>query len=539
MPVFRSRISPGSEEFRANRAEMLALVERLRVWEARAEAASGAKAARFHDRGQLLPRERLARVLDPGAPWLELGGMAGFLTDADDRKTSVPGGAQITGIGFVAGTRCLVLVNDSGIGAGALTAAGGKKVLRAQRIALENRLPLLMLVESAGANLLEYRVEQWSDGGAWFGNLALLSAAGVPVITVLHGSSTAGGAYLPGMSDVVVGVRGRGRAFLAGPPLLRAATGEVAGEEELGGVDMHATVSGLVEHSADDDADALRIAREVVRRTGWGAGWLPPPTSGPPPALDPDELAGVVPVDYRQPYDCREVVARLVDGSDLLEFSPRYGPATVCVEARVHGRDVGVLANNGPIDTDGAAKATHFVQRCSQTGTPLVFLQNITGYMVGTAAERAGMVKRGSGMIQAVRTARVPRFTFLIGASYGAGNYGMCGQAYEPRFLFSWPNARSGVMGPEQAAKTMRIVAEARAERAGQPLDEEFLAGFSQKIVDLYAAQESAELTSGRGMDDGIIDPRDTRDVLGLVLAVAAEQQAAPDTSLTFPVLRA
>ena len=538
MPVFRSRVDPGSEEFARNRREMLALVAQVRRWEARAQERSAARADRFHARGQLLPRERVQRLLDPGAPWLELGNLAGFLHDTDDRDSSVPGGAQVAGVGVVAGTRCLVLANDSGIGAGAISASGGAKVLRAQRLALENRLPLVLLVESAGANLLEYRVEQWVAGGAWFGNLALLSAAGVPVLTVLHGSSTAGGAYLPGMSDVVIGVRGRGRAFLAGPPLLRAATGEVAQEEELGGVDMHASVSGLVEHVADDDADALRLAREVVRRTAWGHGWMPPPRTGPPPLLDPDELAGVVPVDYRQPYDCREVVARLVDGSDLLEFAPRYGPATVCVEAELSGHPVGLLANNGPIDVDGATKATHFVQRCSQTGVPLVFLQNITGYMVGTAAERAGMVKHGSGMIQAVRTARVPRFTVQVGASYGAGNYGMCGQAYEPRFLFTWPNARSGVMGPEQAARTMRIVAEARAQRSGEPVEAAAMDAFSRRIVDLYSAQEPAEVTSGRGLDDGVIDPRDTRRVLSVLLAVAAESAAAPDTAMTFPVMR-
>ncbi|MFT5222156.1 MAG: geranyl-CoA carboxylase beta subunit [Glaciecola sp.] len=540
MPVFSSRIDPTSEEFAHNREVMLAAIGTLEELQARPVAASERKAERFRSRDQLLPRERVARLLDPGAPFLELANMAGYLLDNEDPEQTVPGGGQLTGIGFVRGTRCMVVANDSGIGAGALTAPGGAKILRAQQLALENRLPLVMLVESAGANLLEYRVEQWANGGRFFANMAKLSAAGIPVITVLHGSSTAGGAYMPGLSDVTIGVRGQGRAYLAGPPLLKAATGEVADDQELGGVDMHATVSGLVEHVAQDDADAIRIARDVVAAMGWGRAWTAgAPKNIDPPVYDPDQIAGVVPADYRTAYDVREVVARIVDGSRFVDFKPRYGPATVCLEAEVFGHPVGIIGNNGPINNEGATKATQFIQRCTQLGTPLVFLQNITGFMVGIDSERGGMIKHGSKMIQAVTNTTVPKFTFFIGASFGAGNYGMAGQGYDPRFLFTWPTARSGVMGAEQAATTMRIVAQERAEKKGEVLDAAFVDGFVQHLTDLYAAQESAWVTSGRMLDDGIIDPRDTRRVLGLLLATTAEAEAAQLRPLSFGVGRA
>jgi geranyl-CoA carboxylase beta subunit len=538
VPVFASRVDPSSDEFARNREDMLRLIDEVRTLEARAAAASAANADRFARRGQLLPRERVARLLDPGAPWLELGNLAGYLVDDPDPETSVPGGAQICGIGFIAGTRCVVVANDSGIGAGALTRPGGAKFVRAQRIALENHLPFVMLVESAGANLLDYRVEFFVQGGAFFANLARLSAAGLPVITVLHGSSTAGGAYMPGLSDVVIGVRGRGKAFLAGPPLLKAATGEIAEDEDLGGVDMHATVSGLVDHVATDDNDGIRIAREVVSRMGWGRGWLPEPSGGEPPRYDPDEIAGVVPVDYRQPYDVREVIARVVDSSSFTDAKPDHGPGTVCVEASVHGHPVGIIGNNGPIDNAGATKATWFIQRCAQLGTPLVFLQNTTGYMVGTESERGGMIKHGSKMIQAVTTADVPRLTFMIGASFGAGNYGMCGGGFDPRFLLSWPNARTGVMGAEQAARTMRVVAEGRAARRGEEVDEAALEAFSEQIVEGFSSQEPALVTSGRGADDGVIDPRDTRRVLGFLLATVTESEAARPNPVQFAVAR-
>ncbi len=539
VPVFTSRIDTASDAFATNREQMLALVERMRALEARAAEASESRADRFAKRGQLTPRERLRRLLDPGSPFLELGSLSGYLQDTDDEERSIPGASQIIGIGFVSGTRCMVIVNDSGINAGAMTAKGGGKILRAQDLALQNNLPLVMLVESAGANLLEYTVDFFLGGGRFFANLARNSAAGLPVITVLHGSSTAGGAYMPGLSDVVIGVKGGGKAFLAGPPLLKAATGEIAGDEELGGVDMHATTSGLVESVAEDDGDGIRIAREVVATMDWGDDWIAPgPRDFDEPLYDPDEIAGVVPVDYRQAYDVREVAARIVDGSVLLDFKPGYGPATVCLDAHVHGHRVGLIGNNGPIDNEGATKATHFIQRCSQTGTPLVFLQNTTGFMVGKAFEQGGMIKHGSKMIQAVRNAPVPKFTFMIGASFGAGNYGMNGLGFDPRFIYTWPNARTGVMGGQQAATVMQIIAEQRAARTGETLDQDFVDAFVNQIVSHYEAQESAFVTSGRGLDDGMIDPRDTRRVLGFLLATVAEAEAADPNAMTFAVAR-
>ncbi|MGL4284894.1 MAG: carboxyl transferase domain-containing protein, partial [Phreatobacter sp.] len=387
MAVFASRIAPASPDFQLNRAQMLLLVDRLRALEERAVAASLRSAPRFDERGQLSPRVRLSLLLDPGAPCFELQSIGGYaMTDEGQeapRETSIPGGSQLAAIGFVAGVRCVVVVTDSGINAGAYNTAGIAKILRAQKLALENRLPFVHLVESAGANIASYRVDGFVNAGELFANLARLSAAGIPVITVLHGSSTAGGAYMPGLSDIVIAVRGRGRAFLAGPPLLKAATGEIATDEELGGAQMHSDISGLVEHLAEDDADAIRIARDVIARLHWGRGALrPAPTGFADPVYDPDELAGVVPLDYRKACDVREVIARLVDGSDFVDFKGRYGAQSVCVEAEVHGHPVALIGNNGPIDNEGATKIGHFIQHCCQIGTPIAFLQNTTGYMV-------------------------------------------------------------------------------------------------------------------------------------------------------------
>ncbi|AXQ31130.1 acyl-CoA carboxylase subunit beta [Solimonas sp. K1W22B-7] len=543
MAVFRSRITVTSDEFRRNREGMLGLVEQFRALEDRARIASERSSARFTARGQLLPRERLARLLDPGAPYLEICNLAGYaMTDNGQdapRETSIPGGSLLAGIGFVSGARCVVAVTDSGINAGALPAAAIQKILRVQMISQENRLPFVHLVESAGASIPAFRVEGFVRGGELFANLARLSAAGIPVITVLHGSSTAGGAYMPGLSDVVVAVRGRGKAFLAGPPLLKAATGEIANDEELGGAQMHAEVSGLVEYLAEDDSDAIRLVRQVVARLAWGAQTLRPVPSGfAPPNYDPDEIAGIVPLDYRRPYDVREVVARVVDGSDLCDFKSRYGAATVCMEAEVHGRPVAFIGNNGPIDNEGATKAAHFIQHCCQVGTPITYLQNTTGFMVGTAYERSGMVKHGSKLIQAVATASVPQFTIMTGASYGAGNFGMCGRGFDPRFLMSWPNSKIGLMGPEQAGMTMRIVAEAAALRKGASLPEAQFATKEQEIIDLLNRQADAFYTSGRVIDDGVIDPRDTRRVLAFLLATAAEAGQLIPRPLSFGVAR-
>ena len=387
MTVFRSQIDPASDAFRANRDDMLALIGRMEELNRRGAVRSEARKPRFVERNQLTPRERLARLLDPGMPFLVMGNMAGYLLDSSDEEKSLPGGNAIAGIGFIRGVRCAVAVDDSGIQAGALTQATAYRIRRMQEIALAQKLPFIHLVESAGANLMEYTVEGFLLGGRLFANQARLSRAGVPVITVLHGSSTAGGAYMPGMSDYVIGVKGRGRAFLAGPPLLKAATGEVATEEELGGAEMHASVSGLVEYLAETDGEGIGMCREVVQRLNWNAGATIDAAEGPAPLYDPDEIAGIVPVDYRKPYEVREVVARIVDGSEFLDFKPRFGATTVCLQAEVMGRACGIIGNNGPIDPDGAAKATQFLQLCDQADIPMLFLQNTTGYLVGKARQ--------------------------------------------------------------------------------------------------------------------------------------------------------
>ena len=537
MPVFESSLDTGSTAFAENRAHMLALLDELDALQARTESASAKAGPRFAKRGQLLPRERLGLLLDAGAPFLQLSTLAGYLLDVPDPARSVPGGGCIVGIGRVGGTLCTVVVDDSGIEAGALQPMGLEKFQRAQQIALENRLPFLHLVESAGANLLRYRVEDFINGGSHYCRLARLSAAGIPVLTLVHGSSTAGGAYMPGLSDYVVMVRDRARAFLAGPPLLRAATGEIATEEELGGAHMHATVSGLAEYVADDDADGIRILRELVGRLGWQRCETDLPQAR-APRYPAEELLGVMPRDGRKPVDMREVIARIVDGSELLEFKAAYGTGTVCAHAAIHGLPVGVVTNNGPLDPAGSAKATHFIQACCQSGIPLVYLQNTTGYIVGTESERAGMIKHGSKMIQAVANAGVPQVTVQCGASFGAGNYGMCGRGFAPRFLFSWPNSRTAVMGAEQAATTMAIVMEESARARGQEPDRAQIDGMRSKVVETFERQTSAFYTSGRLLDDGVIDPRDTRRVLAFALALTLSADRVTPRPLAFGVAR-
>ncbi|NBO96155.1 MAG: acyl-CoA carboxylase subunit beta, partial [Betaproteobacteria bacterium] len=471
--MFVSSLRPGHPNFESRKQAMLEAIDQLRTLEARTVQKSASAKPRFDKRGQLLPRERLARLLDPGAPWLELSTMAGFGLDRSELEKSVPGGGVITGIGFVSGVRTLINISDAGIDAGAIQHMGREKILRGQQIALQNRLPYLQLIESAGANLLRYQVEGFVEGGRIFANLARLSAAGLPVIAIVHGASTAGGAYMPGLSDYVIMVRGRAKAFLAGPPLLKAATGEIANDEELGGAEMHTQVSGLGEYLADDDAHAIDIARNLMQRLGWQgnvdgqanpsarSGWLPPRYAS-------EELMGIMPADFREPVDMREVIIRLVDDSDFLDFQPDYGPQTLVGHAAIEGYPIGIITNNGPIDTAGSHKATHFIQACCQAHIPLLYLQNTTGYMVGKVSEQTGMIKHGSKMIQAVANANVPSITIHCGASFGAGNYGMCGRGFDPRFIFSWPHAKTAVMGAEQAATTMRMVAEAGAARKGE-----------------------------------------------------------------------
>jgi len=540
MAQIETNISTGSEGFQANCTGMRALLERVRTLEERTRRASSASKSRFEKRAQLLPRERLSLLLDHGTPFLELSTLAGYCLDNPDPDQSVPGGGVIAGIGYVSGVRCMVSVSDSGIDAGALQPRGLDKQLRVQELALENKLPFVQLVESAGANLMAYRVEEFVRGGNLFRNLARMSAAGLPVVTVTHGSSTAGGAYQTGLSDYIIMVRGRSRAFLAGPPLLKAATGEIATEEELGGAEMHTGISGLGDYLAEDDRDALRIARDIMGKLEWNRQPVPeaPPRMVKPPRYGVEELLGIMPMDHRRPVDMKEAIARIVDDSDFLEFGALYGAATVCGHALLDGHPLGIVTNNGPIDVAGANKATHFIQACCQARVPILYLNNTTGYMVGRTYEEAGMIKHGSKMIQAVTNATVPQITIYCGASFGAGNYGMCGRGFHPRFCFSWPNAKTAVMGGEQAAQTMANVTEAAMRRKGVEVDQEKLDELQRKIIHNFDRQMDVFTTSALVLDDGVIDPRDTRSVLSYVLSICREAEARTPNRMQFSVAR-
>jgi geranyl-CoA carboxylase beta subunit len=538
MPVLETAIDTRSAGFKANVEAMSAKLEEVRRLEGAVRDNSASKRATFEKRGQLLPRERVERLLDRGTPFLELATLAGYKMHDDDGGKNIMGGGTIAGIGVVAGKRVIVSASDSGIKGGTIPPIGLKKALRLQEISLENKLPLIALVESGGANLL-YQSEIFVDGGRSFANQARLSAAGIPQIAIVHGSSTAGGAYLPGLSDYVVLVRGRSKIFLAGPPLVKAAIGEDADDEELGGADLHGRVTGLGEYVAEDDAQALAYGREIMRfhRRGMKRARAARRADN-APRYDAEELLGIVPADDRTPFDMREIIARLADRSDFLEFKRDYGSETVCGHGMVGGHTVGFIANNGPIMPQGSTKAAQFIQLCDQAGTPLVFLQNTTGYMVGKQAEADGAIKHGSKMIQAVANARVPKFTFVIGGSYGAGNYGMCGRGFSPRFIFSWPSAKTAVMGGEQAARVMEIVARGKAARDKEAVDEAGLAKQSAMIRGGIEAQSGALFATARLWDDGIIDPRDTRTVLALCLSIAAEGAKRVLRGNTFGVAR-
>tara|TARA_B100001123_G_scaffold196629_1_gene223959 strand:- start:5618 stop:6922 length:1305 start_codon:yes stop_codon:yes gene_type:complete len=418
----------------------------------------------------------------------------------------------------------MILVDDSGISAGAATDKTIGKALGCIDIAMKQKLPFVHLVESAGINLLNYTVEFWANFGAVFYGKARLSAAGIPTIAVLHGMSTAGGAYHTGMSDYVVGVKNNGMAALAGSALLKAATGEDSSNEELGGAEMHSVITGLVEYLANDDLEAINITRDLVNKLNWqNSGKENQSTKFKDPKYNIDEVPGIVPIDYKRGYDIREVIARIVDGSEFLELKPRFGITMVCVQAEIEGQRCGILANNGPIDNQGANKAAQFIQLCDQIDIPLIFLNNVTGYMVGKKYEQAGMIKHGSKMIQAVSNAKVPKISIFMGASFGAANYGMCGYGYNPDFLFSWPNAKIGVMGGRQAASTMRQVIEGSAKRKNEELDQQKLEDKEKQMIEHYDKQSDIFYVSGCLLDQGIIDPRDTRKVLSFSLKTFSE----------------
>ena len=545
MPILQSTLDTRSESYQQNRAQMLALVEGFRALEAQVRAHGEAARPKFEKRGQLTPRERVARLLDPGSPFLELSTLAGYKMHDDNGRKDTLGGGNITGIGFVSGVRCLVTANDSAIKGGSIAPMGLQKSLRAQRIAFENKLPGIGLVESGGANL-NYQSELFVEGGRIFCNMARASAMGIPSITVVHGSSTAGGAYLPGLSDYVIMVRGRAKVFLAGPPLVKAAIGEDATDEELGGAQMHAEISGLAEYLAEDDDHGIRIARELVAKLDWNAYFTPPPIkSFAPPRYDIEDVCGLVPPDPRIPWDIRELIARLVDGSEFLEFKARYGTDTVCGHAAIEGHACGIVANAGPIMPEGSVKAAQFIQLCCQANVPIIYLQNTTGYMVGREVEQRGAIKHGAKMIQAVANATVPQLTLLIGGGYGAGNYGMCGRAYDPRFIFAWPNSKVAVMGAEQIGMVMELITKAKFAATDHLLDDaarkardENVRMMKETLVKRIESESTALFATARLWDDGIIDPRDSRRVLAIALATCREAQARTLHPNTFGIAR-
>ncbi len=506
-------VDPGNEAVAANRAAMAALLDEVRAQEAQLLEGGGEKyVARHRDRGKLLVRERVDLLLDPDSPFLELSALAGW--GSDDPL----GGGIVIGIGWVEGVECLVSANDPTVRGGSSSPTTITKGLRSQQIALENRLPVINLTESGGADLPK-QADIFVPGGETFRNLTRLSAAGIPTITVVFGSSTAGGAYVPGMSDHTIFVKGGAKVFLGGPPLVKMAIDEDADEEELGGAEMHARTSGLADELAADEVDAIRLARRAVRRLGWRKAGPGPTEPADPPLLDPDELLSIAPADVRVPFDVREVLWRVVDGSRFDEHKPLYGAQLVCGWASICGFPVGILANNGILFSEESQKGAQFIQLCNRRDLPLVFVQNITGFMVGTRYEQGGIIKHGSLLINAVSNSTVPHLTLMVGASYGAGNYGMSGRAYGPRFVFTWPNHRIAVMGPKQLAGVMSIVQRQAAERAGREFDESADAAMREMIEAAIEQESTALFATGRGWDDGIIDPRDTRVALGLALS--------------------
>ncbi|HET9019846.1 MAG TPA: carboxyl transferase domain-containing protein [Acetobacteraceae bacterium] len=520
MAVLTSRIDTRAAEFAANAERMRALVADLRATAERIRLGGGEVARKRHaDRGKLLPRERIRRLIDPASPFLELSQLAAHGMYGE----SVPAAGILTGIGRIAGRECVVVANDATVKGGTYYPMTVKKHLRAQEIALQNRLPCVYLVDSGGANLPN-QDEVFPDRdhfGRIFYNQAQMSAAGIPQIAVVMGSCTAGGAYVPAMSDEAIIVRGQGTIFLGGPPLVKAATGEIVSAEDLGGAEVHSRISGVTDHMADSDAHALGLARRIVANLNRAKPPAPDPAAPVSPRYAAEDIYGVVPADLREPYDVREVIARIVDGSRLDEFKPLYGPTLVTGFARLWGYPVGILANNGVLFSESAQKGAHFIELCAQRGIPLVFLQNITGFMVGRKYESGGIAKDGAKLVTAVATAPVPKFTVIIGGSFGAGNYGMCGRAYAPRFLWMWPNARISVMGGAQAASVLAQVRRDNIEARGGTWPAEEEAAFRAPIAAQYETQGHPYYASARLWDDGVIDPAETRMVLALSLSAA------------------
>lgn len=534
MDALKSKVEPRSAEFQANAEAMRRLVEDLRAKAATVALGGGESArARHVARGKLLPRDRVEHLLDPGAPFLEIGQLAGHgLYDGE-----APSAGLIAGIGRVQGQECMIVANDATVKGGTYYPLTVKKHLRAQEIAAQNHLPCLYLVDSGGA-FLPRQDEVFPDRdhfGRIFYNQANLSAQGIPQIAIVMGSCTAGGAYVPAMSDETVIVREQGTIFLGGPPLVKAATGEVVTAEELGGADVHTRISGVADHLAENDAHALFIARRIVANLNRVKPVALALGSGEEPIYDPREIYGIIPADTRKPYDVREIIARIVDGSRFDEFKARYGSTLVTGFAQLYGYPIGMVANNGILFSEAAQKGAHFIELCAQRGIPLVFLQNITGFMVGRKYENGGIAKDGAKMVTAVSTAQVPKLTMIIGGSFGAGNYGMCGRAFSPRFLWTWPNSRISVMGGEQAASVLATVRRDGIEAKGGCWSAEEEAVFRAPIREQYEVQGHPYYATARLWDDGVLDPAQSRRVLGLSLSAALN---APIGKTTFGVFR-
>ncbi|MBO0680416.1 acyl-CoA carboxylase subunit beta [Mycolicibacterium sp. S2-37] len=511
-----SAIDPRSPAYAEAASAMTTKLEEIDAEHAKALAGGGAKyVERHHARGKLTARERIELLLDPDSPFLELSPLAAWGSEF------AVGASVVTGIGAVSGVECLLVANDPTVKGGTSNPWTLRKILRANQIALQNRLPVISLVESGGADLPTQK-EVFIPGGQMFRDLTRLSAAGIPTVALVFGNSTAGGAYVPGLSDHVVMIKERSKVFLAGPPLVKMATGEEADDETLGGAEMHSRTSGLGDYFAVDELDALRIGRRIVARLNWRKQG-PPPGPVTEPVFDGEELLGIVPADLRTPFDPREVIARIVDGSEFDEFKALYGSSLVAGWATLHGYPIGILANaRGVLFSEESQKATQFIQLANRADTPLLFLHNTTGYMVGRQYEEGGMIKHGSMMINAVSNSTVPHISLLIGASYGAGHYGMCGRAYDPRFLFAWPSAKAAVMGGTQLAGVISIVSRAAAEARGQTVDDDADAALRAAIEAQIEAESLPMFLSGRLYDDGVIDPRDTRTVLGMCLSAIA-----------------
>lgn len=526
MSRLTSQVNTRSDEFIEKDRQMRGLLDQLREATAQVQAGGGERAQQRHlSRGKQLPRTRIERLLDPGAPFLELSPLAAWQVYDDP----VPSAGLITGIGRIHGVECVIVANDATTKGGTYYPLTVKKHLRAQEVARRHRLPCVYLVDSGGAHL-PHQDEVFPDRehfGRIFYNQATLSAAGIPQIAVVMGACTAGGAYVPAMADESIIVKSQGTIFLAGPPLVKAATGEVVSAEDLGGADVHTRISGVADHYALNDDHALQLARQAIARLNWHKKGQIQKIAARPPLYDPEELYGIVGTDLRKPFDAREVIARLVDGSEFDEFKRQYGETLVTGFAHLHGYPVGIIANNGVLFSESALKGAHFIQLCTQRKIPLIFLQNITGFMVGSRYEHEGIAKHGAKMVNAVACAQVPKFTVLIGGSFGAGNYGMCGRAYDPNLLWMWPNARISVMGGEQAAQVLAEVKQAQLapqgqrQQPGQPWSEEVKTAFMAPIRQQYEQQGNPYYATARLWDDGILDPAHTRDALGLGLSAA------------------